>query len=324
MDSSTWAADTEISITFQQAVAAACLHGVTYNNVIVTSVTNIITVNQAHREDSFSQTLFLRAPVRTEATTTSVLVSYVVSQMIQGYNSSTEAYLAVTEALTSSVSSDEFTAYLQAFALQNDVDSLSLATCSSITVLSYTSAPTLGPTAHSQKDTSLSTGAVAAIAVCAVLGFSVFCLLLCCSAREESSGKKAKNPPAEDAPVVRTLMRAGSREKQAHAQGNGHKTATHGSDHDDKIVHHENGHGEHPRRHGKATEQDQEEHVHPHGRQAEHGHDEHPYPHGKLKKHPSRSEHHAGNHDGLNYRQFPVATAHLVEPITEEKNELSV
>jgi hypothetical protein len=181
IDQSAWNSDPMIVQSFQQAVAQSCEdEGVLYNDVWVTAV--ITSPHSILLPQSAQRTL---RSADTQASTSSVLVAYLIQQEIQNFFFS---YNAVTNALLA-------------------------ASSSAIDVLSDTPVPSSAPVtkSHSSK---LSSGSIAAIAVCCSICTIVFCLLLCCSAREEISRAPVAASEAELSKLNPTSA------EQGHSQSN--------------------------------------------------------------------------------------------------------
>jgi hypothetical protein len=163
MNSTIWYSNSNIAISFQQAVATAAGNGVQYTDVEISSVAD--TSSAASRE--------LRSVgAQASASVGSVTVAYAIKYTAAGYSSSTAAMANITAALQISVNSGVFSAYLQAFGSSNGVSSqLSGTDATSLTVVT-TSAPTAMPTSSSSS--GLGDGAIAAIIVCSIFG--AFCI----------------------------------------------------------------------------------------------------------------------------------------------------
>jgi hypothetical protein len=197
-----WYSDDAISICFLEAVAQSCGHGIVYSDVVITDV---VDMTRAAAKVSLRASSVWPWMAAQSTTDESITVSYVISQAVRDFNSSESAYKTISAALITAVEEGYFTAYLRGFAQIMGVDSLAAASSTQIHVLSFTPTPTMRPTGRSKA--GLSSGSIAAIAVCSALGFGVFGMLICCSAREESS-KTKKEPSTEPAAVEVTPKKA--------------------------------------------------------------------------------------------------------------------
>jgi hypothetical protein len=209
IDQSAWNSDPMIVQSFQQAVAQSCEdEGVLYNDVWVTAV--ITSPHSILLPQSAQRTL---RSADTQASTSSVLVAYLIQQEIQNFFFSYNAVTNISSSLTTAVEEGYFTAYLQGFAAANGANALLAASSSTIDVLSDTPVPSSAPVtkSHSSK---LSSGSIAAIAVCCSICTIVFCLLLCCSAREEISRAPVAASEAELSKLNPTAA------EQGHSQSN--------------------------------------------------------------------------------------------------------
>jgi hypothetical protein len=193
--------DPYIAICFQEAVAQSCQNGIYYEDVVIMELVDVST--------SSSDVSTGRSRLRIEASVPhpsgpAVQVMYVISQIVQDYNSSLKAYNRITIALSMAVKQGYFTAYLRGFADILGVDELEDCSSYQVTVLSFTQAPTYAPT--SSPKIGLSDASIAAIVICTCFACGIFGLLVCCSAREETeTGKPKVNTTSSVAPINSTV-----------------------------------------------------------------------------------------------------------------------
>jgi hypothetical protein len=139
-------------------VAASCENDILYDSVRITGANYSTAVTSSLRSVSALDV------------TSDVEVTYVVSQLVHGYDDAGTAFDDVTATLTENVEDDLFTSYLRAFAAVNGATSLDDASSESL-VLVDTPSPTFAPTSHHHKNHKLSDGDIAAIVIMTIFGF---------------------------------------------------------------------------------------------------------------------------------------------------------
>jgi hypothetical protein len=182
-NSKLWYSNPYIDIVFQEAVAESSENGVYYRNVIITDVSDE-TLKASSIPSRFLRGLAFFG-IEALPTLPSVKIGYVISQVVRDFNNSISAYNSISRTLRTSVEEGYFTAYLRGFAKILGVKELYDVSSSEVTVLSFTSAPTLSPTRLPKE--KLSAGSIAAITVGAFIGFLLLIFLVRCSAQEEKS-----------------------------------------------------------------------------------------------------------------------------------------
>jgi hypothetical protein len=187
-----WSADSNAELSFQETVAQICeQYGVRYDGVSISYVEDaksaVVKINSASYQWQIEESILI------QDSSSSVVVAYTVVQEVYGFNSSDAAYLGISSALASAVSSGYFTAYLRAYADINGVTALTSASSTALTILANTATPTTSPTAHPNESTSMSVASIALIVVSVIVGIGICAMLVCCVAREETTSKAVTN-----------------------------------------------------------------------------------------------------------------------------------
>jgi hypothetical protein len=134
MDASTWYADPNVELAFQEAVASSCGNGIDYSDVNVTDVTDV-SVLAASAFRSHNKHLL----------DSSILVTYTIKCILKTI--SEESVDDITTALMSSVNAGSFSSLLQSFGQSNGVTALSdgTVTAEPNSVSFATGVPTFAP-----------------------------------------------------------------------------------------------------------------------------------------------------------------------------------
>jgi hypothetical protein len=134
-------ANPSVKYSFQSAVASSCGHGVTADQVNVTSVTDVVNRRLSEAVDQGS--------VRRQLATNTIKVAYVIIYNGAGsYSSQSEASAALEDTLKASITSGNFTAALIAAASENGLTEVYwVASTNSFEIVATYDSPTPSPTA---------------------------------------------------------------------------------------------------------------------------------------------------------------------------------